>query len=218
MSPVRSFTYMQPSCKAAVSPVRKNPSTVNAACALRYRRTRRDRAPQAARTPPHPGRRCARVPVEQLHAAGELVGHEAVGDLAGRFGHAVACEHANSQAQGAIDRLRVQRGPAEQHAAIHRQARRARVGAATRGLATRRSRRANRRRIATRQTARRARSAARGLRHAIPLPPRACPAASYRPPRCASRVGPRRRAARARHRSARRRARGTRAKTARTST
>ena len=55
---------------------------------------------------------------KQLHAARETGQHQGVRDVAGRLGHAVAGVHAGTRGQGAAERLRVQRAPAQQDAHI----------------------------------------------------------------------------------------------------
>ena len=55
---------------------------------------------------------------KQLHAARETRQHQGVRDVAGCFGHAVAGVHAGARGQGAAERLRVQRAPAQQDAHI----------------------------------------------------------------------------------------------------
>ena len=55
---------------------------------------------------------------KQLHAARETGQHQGVRDVAGCLGHAVAGVHAGARGQGAAERLRVQRAPAQQDAYI----------------------------------------------------------------------------------------------------
>ena len=55
---------------------------------------------------------------KQLHAARETGQHQGVRDVAGRLGHAVAGVHAGACGQGASERLRVQRAPAQQDAHV----------------------------------------------------------------------------------------------------
>ena len=55
---------------------------------------------------------------KQLHAARETGQHQGVRDVAGRLGHAVAGVHAGACGQGAAERLRVQRAPAQQDAHV----------------------------------------------------------------------------------------------------
>ena len=55
---------------------------------------------------------------KQLHAARETGQHQGVRDVAGCLGHAVAGVYAGARGQGAAERLRVQRAPAQQDAHI----------------------------------------------------------------------------------------------------